>query len=116
MGAVQVRIVGNSSASVVEVIVDTGFSAFLALPLDAIKRLGLQSQGVLQVILADGSNVDGSNVEADTFSAQVEFDGKLRDVYVVHTETKPLLGMSFLEGCQLQIEVRDGGNVRVDML
>lgn len=108
---VQARVLGTNAEEMIEAVVDTGFSAFLTLPFVTIERLGLQPQGILQVVLADGNAV-----ETETFSAQVELDGELRDVYVVHTETQPLIGMSFLENHQLTIEVRDGGAVSVQPL
>jgi clan AA aspartic protease len=95
----------------VEAVVDTGFSAFLTLPRVTIEQLSLQSQGALQVILADGNSI-----ETETFSARVELNGELHAVYVVHTETQPLIGMSFLQGHQLTIEVRDGGAVSIQTL
>ncbi len=107
----KVRILNNAIELEIEVIIDTGFSAFVTLPRKHIAALGLRFEGVMEVVLADGSKV-----EAETYTAQVDLDGDLRDVYVVHAESHPLIGMALLENCSLQIEVRDGGRVLVEAI
>lgn len=95
----------------IEAAIDTGFSAFLSLPSQTIEHLGLQPRDVLIAVLADGSEV-----EVQTFRAQVMWNNETRNIYVLQAESHPLIGMALLENCSLQIDVRDGGRVLVETI
>ena len=107
---IRVHVIGEQTQQI-EVAVDTGFSGFISLPAQIIERLGLQPQDVLVAVLADGSEA-----EMQTFLAQIEWDNKVRDIYVIHAESHPLIGTALLENHLLTIEVRDGGAVNIETL
>lgn len=107
----RVEVFGRQTQIEVEAVVDTGFSAFLSLPSQTIRDLGLDFQQTLFATLADGNDV-----ELQTYSATARWNDELLPIYVIQSESQPLLGMSFLENHQLTIEVRDGGTVRLETL
>ena len=94
-----------------ELVVDTGFTGFLALTHDEITRLQLPFMIETPATLADGNDI-----VTKLFAARVEFDGEWRDVEVLEANGGALIGMALLENCSLQIEVRDGGRVLVEAL
>jgi clan AA aspartic protease len=108
----RVTVSGPSGASVdVDCIVDTGFSGALTLPNDVIVGLGLPWLSVQDTELADGRIV-----LCNTYAGTVVWDGQVIQIEVDEAETDPLLGMALLRGFELNVQVRDGGVVRVTAL
>ena len=111
-GTIRLLVLGaNRRARTVTGIIDTGYSAALALPasLVAVLDLPFHSQG--RAMLADG------NIAIfDIHEATVIWDGDLRRVVVHVTGGDPLIGMSLLAGYQLTVEVAVGGEVRVEAM
>lgn len=91
----------------IEFVVDTGFNTFLSLPSELIARLNLSKVGVSQAVLADGSEV-----ELAVYEAVVLWNGAERDVTVLESDGA-LVGVAMLRGCELKIEVVDGGGVSI---
>ena len=92
----------------IDAVVDTGFNGFLTLPAFLIHELGLVWRRRGRAILADGS----SSV-FDIFEATVTWDGRPRRIAVDEADCDPLVGMSLLDGCELTVQVVDGGLVSI---
>lgn len=94
--------------SVVDAIIDTGFTSSLALPVTTVAALGLipQSGGVATL-------GDGSVCQFDFYAADLEWDGAWRPVLVAAVGNEALLGMHLLAGHKLVIDVEAGGLVEV---
>lgn len=90
----------------IEAIIDTGFDGWLSLPSSVIVPLDLVWRQRGRALLADGRES-----VFDIYEATVVWDGEARRVPVDEAETAPLVGMSLLEGCELTVQVRSGGNV-----
>ena len=86
------------------VTLDTGFTGHLALPLNLIQKLGLQHTGPRPLELANGEISD-----FEEYLAQVSWHGHLSDVYVLETNSAPLLGMALLKGSRVTADVLTGG-------
>lgn len=93
---------------VVEATIDTGFNGFLTLPSSLVQSLGFTRLGRGRVILADGS--EGV---FEIYAALVEWDGHVKQVETDVIDSKPLVGMSLLDGYSLQIKVIVGGDVEI---
>jgi predicted aspartyl protease len=97
------------SAVALSVTIDTAFSGFLALPPSVIAHLGLPSLGVHPVILVDGSTIARTNYEA-----RVEWKETVRTVRVIEMDGDPLVGINFLWGQRLTIDIIVGGPVTIE--
>jgi len=95
----------------IEAIIDTGFDGWLSLPSSLIVRLGLLWRQRGRALLADGRES-----VFDIYEATVVWDGEVRRIPVDEAETAPLVGMSLLEGYELIVQVRSGGNVIIKTL
>ncbi len=92
-----------------EVIMDTGFTGWLTLPEEDIRRLGLISSGYRYSITASG------NAERfDYYETWVSWHGHLYWVEVFESIDQPLLGMELPEGSRVTVEAWDGGDVIID--
>jgi len=106
---VQVKVRGLSGeAAQVEAMVDTGFNDEMTLPPWAIEKLGLKFVSASNYTLADGAQS-----AARVFEGEIEWHGTWRELYIVEIESDPLLGMGVMEGCNLSIDVVDGGRVLI---
>ena len=90
-------------------VVDTGYDGFVALPADAIQRLGLVSRGHRRTIL-----VNGAAVFMPVYLGAVTWHGQPMEVSVLQTEQEFLVGMALIEGSTLAIQVWDGGEVLIE--
>ena len=88
----------------IDVVIDTGFDGWLSLPSATIARLELAWSR-----RARGQLADGSTCIFDIFDGVVMWDKKPRRIAVDEAETAPLLGMALLEGFELKMQVREGG-------
>ncbi len=91
-----------------ESVVDTGFTGALCLSAEQIENLGLPVVGRGSAVLADGRAV-----ETRYHRGRVLWHGRERGVQVLSAEGGPLVGMGFLHGGLLTIEVFSGGEVSV---
>ncbi len=101
----------QGQAQEIEVIIDTGFTGFLTLPLPLIASLGLPWRGPAQAVLADGSLH-----LFDVYAATVIWDGQARTVEIDAADSEPLVGMSLIYGYDLRIQAVDGGTVTLEAL
>ena len=101
----------NKQQQVIDTVIDTGFSGFLSLPSSIISALDLPW------IASDIATLgDGSETLFDLYTANVIWDGQYREIYVAESETEPLLGMALLYGYQLQVDITEGGTVKIEAL
>jgi clan AA aspartic protease len=109
---VPVRVRGPSGVELdVDAIVDSGFSASLALPVAAVSTLGLTRQTSGGAVLADGSVR-----QLDIYDAEIKWDGGWRSVLVPLVDDEALIGMRLLAGRELRIAVVPGGAVAISPL
>ena len=92
----------------IDAVIDTGFTAFLTLPPLLIDRLHLRWRTSGRGILADGTER-----LFNIYEATVMWNRKLRSVFVSEAETTPLIGMTLLEGYELNMQIRPGGKVTI---
>ena len=86
-----------------DVIVDTGFDAWLTLPPDFIAALGLQWYRYGSAVLADGSAS-----QFNVYRSVVLWDGQPRTISSYELDAELLVGMSLMYGYELVLPVRDG--------
>lgn len=101
----------NRQTQLIESVIDTGYTGFLSLPHDLIRRLDLPWIGIDR-----GTLGDGSEATFEVYAAQVIWDGEYRDIPVNKVETDPLIGMSLLCGYDLQIQAIEGGRITIQAL
>lgn len=95
----------------VEAVIDTGFTGYLALPKATISTLGLP-----WIFRDIGTLGDGSEVVFDMYRAAVIWDGNLQVVDVAASEADPLIGMRLLYGFKVEIDAVEGGAVMIQAL
>ncbi len=99
------------SEVVIDAIVDTGFTGFIALPTSVIKALGLARRSGGHAVLADGSTAD-----FDVFDVEAIWDGSWLDIKASAMGDDPLIGMELIKGHELKVEAVPGGLVSVGPL
>ena len=109
---IEVDIAGRDGVfKTLSVVVDTGFTGWLTLPLDLIRELGLLYQGNRDVRLADGQVLS-----IDLYAALIAWDGQILPRLVHQSDSTPLIGMYLMTGYHLAVEVREGGAVTLSAL
>jgi clan AA aspartic protease len=109
---VTLRLRGHAGSELdVDAIVDSGFTASLALPLTLVVALGLARQSGGGAVLADGSVR-----QFDIYAAEVAWDGSWRPILVSAVGAEALLGMRLLAGHELRMAVVPGGAVEITPL
>lgn len=101
----------NGSTVPIEFVIDTGFTGELCLPVEAVSLMGLIFRHDTFANLADNSEVSLPLYEASVF-----WDGVERDVLVIATGRRPLLGTALLDEQELVIQFTDDGLVTIDEL
>jgi clan AA aspartic protease len=93
----------------IEAIIDTGFTSWLTISRSVIASLHLPWYTSGDVTLADGTVT-----KFDVYEAAVTWHrGRLESILVSEAEGDPLLGMSLLEGSEVNLQVREGGKVTI---
>ena len=92
----------------IDTVIDTGFNGFLTLPASLIQELGLVWRRRGRAMLADGSDS-----LFDIYETTVVWNGRSKRGSVDEVDCAPLIGMSLIPGCELTVEVVDGGRVVV---
>jgi clan AA aspartic protease len=90
------------------VLVDTGFTGSLSLPLSVVSRLGLLKIGSDSVQFGDGSVL-----AADLYEVDIEWDGLRRTIYADAFGAELLIGTELLRDYELFIRFYNGGPVRL---
>jgi len=104
------RVSGQADLTI-EFVVDTGFTDYLTLPPAAIAALGLP---FLHQVAADLA--DDSTVQMAVHVATVLWNDAVREVPVLATGRRPLLGTAMLEEQELVAQFRENGLVTVEDL
>lgn len=99
----------NQPDFTIEFVIDTGFKGDLSLPTQAVTLLGLPFLLDVNVNLADNSN----SVLA-LHQAVILWNGEEREVTVLASGRRPLLGRDLLTNCELVIQFTEGGLVRIE--
>lgn len=95
----------------VDVVIDTGFTAYLTLPSAVIATLGLT-----WLCYQQGQLADGSLHKFDVYAATLIWDGQPRTVRASASDVDPLLGMKMLQDHELRVEAHKGGAVTIQAL
>ena len=95
----------------VTTVLDTGFSGYLTLPSEVIARLEVESDPQTDVTLAGGVRA-----KWNAWIGQVFWHERPRFIRILEAGGTPLLGMRLLEGSQVVVQVRDGGDVLIEEL
>ena len=93
----------------IDVILDTGFTGWLMLPVPLINELGLTRQGDRRSILATGE----AN-RLDFYVTTVLWHGQPRRVEVLQSLDQFLLGTELLEGSRVTVDAWEGGDVIIE--
>ena len=88
---------------------DTGFTGDVALPISAIRRLGLRRLGDRLFTLADG---DRSIMNA--YFGILFWHERPHDVVVIQSDGAPLIGMGTLWGSRVTLDALDDGGVIIE--
>jgi clan AA aspartic protease len=107
---VRFRILNRADVPI-EFVVDTGFTDELCLPPEAVALLGLRFKYAMPVNLADNSQVT-----LPVHEAIILWNGEEREVRVLATGRRPLLGTALLEKYELVVQFTEGGIVTIDEL
>ena len=59
---------------------------------------------------------DGSTITQEYYEARVEWQGNIRTVRAVEMGTEPLVGINFLWGHRVTVDVVVGGDVTIEPL
>ncbi len=101
----------NGSSLPIEFVIDTGFTGYLCLPPEAVSLMGLPFMYDLP-----GNLADNSEVLLPVHEAIVLWDGEEREILVIATGRRPLLGTALLDEQQLVIQFTEGGLVTIEEL
>ena len=95
----------------IEFVIDTGFTGYLCLPLEAVSLMSLPFLYELPANLANNSWVD-----IPVHQAVIIWNGEERVVNVLATGKRPLLGTALLNEHELLIQFTENGLVTVEEL
>jgi clan AA aspartic protease len=101
----------NQQRQEIKAVVDTGYTGFLTLPSSVIATLELTWYMQQECIIGDGSTSMFNLYEASAI-----WDGQIRTIEINESETSPLVGMSLIEGYELNIQALAGGSVTIKIL
>jgi predicted aspartyl protease len=100
----KIRIAGTHPAREYVAVIDTGFSAFVAMPISAMIELGLKSEGAVRVTLGDGSTIDNLVARgAVTVGSRTE----ICDILLDESSTEVLVGLSLLRAFKLALLITE---------
>ena len=95
----------------IEAVIDTGFSGYLTLPTALVRELELFYQYRGRAVLADGSEAF-----FHVYEVNVLWDGRLMRIEADAADATPLVGMRLMDRHNLNIDIEDGGRVRVQAI
>jgi clan AA aspartic protease len=110
--AIGLTIRGNNGRDrELEAILDTGFDGWLSLPLAILDEMGFDWRRRGRAFLADGSEA-----VFDIYEGVVIWDGQACRVPIHAADVTPLVGMSFLDGYEINIQAKPGGKVAIQRM
>jgi clan AA aspartic protease len=95
----------------IECVIDTGFEGALPLPPAAVAALGLPYLTELTANLADDNGI-----RVDVHVATILWNGREREVAVLASGQRPLVGTALVAGHHLEIDFVENGVVLIDAL
>jgi clan AA aspartic protease len=95
----------------IDFVIDMGFTDELCLPPEAVSLLGLPFKYAIPANLADNSRV-----LLPVHEALIIWNGEEREVSVLATGRRPLLGTALLEEYELVVQFTEGGLATIDEL
>jgi clan AA aspartic protease len=95
----------------VDAVLDTGFTAFVALPPAIVTALGLHFDSDETVVLGDGRAV-----VVPLYRGSIVWEGEEREISVHCTDTDPLIGVAMLWGSRLEVDFEGNGRVAISPL
>ena len=101
----------NRSDLPIEFVIDTGFTDYLCLPPEAVALLGLPFKYAMPANLADNSEVI-----LPVHEAIILWNAEKREVRVLATGRRPLLGTALLEEHELVVQFTQDGLVTIEEL
>lgn len=101
----------NQSIIEIEFVIDTGFIGFLTLPTDAVTALGLPYSHSIDANLADDSSI-----RVAVYTAMIVWNGEVREVEILATGRRPLIGTLLLDGYDVDLQFAEGGLVTIERL
>lgn len=107
---VTIHLLGQPSVTL-EFVVDTGFTEYLTLPQAAITAMRLPFLYSQRAGLADGSDISIA-----VYAVTILWNGLEREVRVIATGRRPLLGTALLDDQELRAQFRESGLVTVEEL
>jgi clan AA aspartic protease len=107
---ISIIVIGNKEIEI-EAVVDTGYTSRMSLPPGIIGDLGLKWDSIERSTLADGSVCI-----YDVFLGEVIWFDERRLIKIDEADVSPLIGMTLLQGCELKMEVCQGGDVTIRKL
>ncbi|MBA3314295.1 MAG: hypothetical protein M3552_20630 [Planctomycetota bacterium] len=108
---VSITLKGPTRSLLVKAAIDTGFKRYLTLPPTLMQEFGHGFVERVEMVLADGSPVICNGMVI-----HLTFGDRPISVLAVELGTEPLIGMAFLEGYRLTIDVTEGGKVSITPL
>ena len=110
LARVTLTLPGLMGAISVEFILDTGFDGDLTLPSSDLRQL--DARPLFTSLRALG---DGTLVECPVYQIEMEWNDLPRTVDILALEHNPLLGTMLLEGCRLDIDLTENGEVIIEL-
>ena len=101
----------NQPDFTIEFVIDTGFTEFLSLPLAAVTLLNFPFVYDMYATLTDNSIV-----LLPVHQATIIWNGEEREVNILATGKRPLLGTALLDGHELCIQFTESGLVTIEDL
>ena len=109
---IRLRVRGPSGVEEeIEAVIDTGFDGCLSVSPALIASLGLAWRRRGRALLAGGTEA-----VFDIHEGLVIWDGQPRRIAIDSAEMVPLVGMTLLDGYELNIQVRPTGRVEIRVL
>jgi len=96
----KIRVAGSNPAREYAAVIDTGFNAFVAMPIGAMIDLGLRSEGAARVVLGDGSTIDNLVARG---AVSVGSRTEVCDILLDENSTDVLVGLSLLRAFKLAL-------------
>ena len=104
------RVLGQGGTTArLEAVVDTGFTEYLTLPSDLIRKLMLNLVSIREFTLANGATHS-----FETYTGTVEWNRKRRQVEIHSSEGDSLIGMAMLRDHDLHVRAVPNGPVSID--
>jgi predicted aspartyl protease len=100
----KIRVAGAHAEREYAAVIDTGFNAFVAMPIAAMIELGLKSEAAARVTLGDGSTIDNLVARG---SVTVGSRAQTCDILLDENSTDVLVGLSLLRAFKLALIITE---------